>query len=68
MFKRKESASEPEKQKRLFCSDCQRDVFLNMKFCDECGGELEWPKEYKYLLEYKPKEQKKLKNPPITTK
>lgn len=35
----------------FYCSNCNREVFLNMKFCDECGGELEWPEEYRRLLE-----------------
>ncbi|MEM2902029.1 MAG: zinc-ribbon domain-containing protein [Candidatus Bathyarchaeia archaeon] len=51
LFKRKSSSSKREWQKIFYCSNCNREVFLDMKFCDECGGELEWPEEYKHLVE-----------------
>jgi len=40
---------EPEQQ-RFFCENCQREVFLEAKYCDNCGGEIEWPKEIKEAM------------------
>jgi hypothetical protein len=51
VFKRINPSFKRERQKMFYCSNCNREVFLNMKFCDECGGELEWPEEYRHLVE-----------------
>ena len=37
-------------QPRFFCSNCEREVFLQSRFCDKCGGEIEWPKEIQKIL------------------
>jgi hypothetical protein len=39
-----------QQQKRFFCENCEREVFLENKFCDKCGGEIEWPKEVQKIL------------------
>jgi len=39
--------AEPElKQKRFFCENCERELFLNAAYCDNCGGKIEWPDKY----------------------
>jgi len=39
--------AEPElKQKRFFCENCERELFLNAAYCDNCGGRIEWPEKY----------------------
>ena len=39
--------AEPElKQKRFFCENCERELFLNATYCDNCGGKIEWPNKY----------------------
>lgn len=39
--------AEPElKQKRFFCENCDRELFLNAVYCDNCGGKIEWPEKY----------------------
>jgi hypothetical protein len=46
-----ESKKEPElKQKRFFCENCEREVFLNASYCDKCGGKIEWPEKYKSIF------------------
>lgn len=42
--------TENVQQKRFFCENCKRELFLQAKYCDECGGEIEWPEEIKKLL------------------
>jgi rRNA maturation endonuclease Nob1 len=37
-------------QDRYFCENCKREVFLQAKYCDGCGGELEWPEEVRKIL------------------
>jgi hypothetical protein len=37
-------------QQRFFCESCQHEVFLQAKYCDNCGGKIEWPKEIGELL------------------
>ena len=38
---------EPElEQKRFFCENCERELFLNASYCDYCGGKIEWPEKY----------------------
>jgi rRNA maturation endonuclease Nob1 len=39
-----------QQQKRFFCDSCKREVFLNSKFCDQCGGTLEWPTQIQNVL------------------
>ena len=36
---------EEHEQQRFFCENCHREVFLQSKYCDNCGGEIQWPKE-----------------------
>lgn len=56
MLRRKDEATLNRKeQKMFFCSNCDNELFLNMKFCDKCGGEIEWPEEYRHLLDVKSK-------------
>ena len=43
--------AEPElKQKRFLCENCERELFLNALYCDNCGGKIEWPQEYESIL------------------
>jgi predicted amidophosphoribosyltransferase len=46
-------------QQRFFCDNCQREVFLQAKYCDKCGGEIEWPKEIRKVIGSWEKEEKK---------
>ncbi len=52
---KKENSSKRVKQKSFQCSHCDSDIFLQMKYCDKCGGEIEWPEEYKAVIEGKKK-------------
>jgi hypothetical protein len=46
--------AEPElKQKRFFCENCERELFLNAAYCDSCGGKVEWPEKYASFLSQK---------------
>jgi predicted amidophosphoribosyltransferase len=47
-------------QQRFFCENCQREVFLQAKYCDKCGGEIEWPKEIEKIIAAWKKEEKKV--------
>jgi hypothetical protein len=38
-----------QEQKRFFCENCRREAFLAQKYCDNCGGKIEWPKEYEKI-------------------
>ncbi len=39
--------ADPElKQKRFLCENCERELFLNASYCDNCGGKIEWPEKY----------------------
>ena len=50
--------AEPEmKQKRFFCENCERELFLNASYCDKCGGKIEWPEKYVSIFSEKEKEQ-----------
>jgi hypothetical protein len=40
-----------QEQKRFFCENCKREVFLAQKYCDGCGGKIEWPEKYEALLQ-----------------
>jgi predicted amidophosphoribosyltransferase len=52
--------AEPElKQKRFLCANCQRELFLNALYCDNCGGKIEWPQEYESILSDKSDEEEK---------
>jgi predicted amidophosphoribosyltransferase len=49
-----------EKQQRFFCESCKREVFLSAKYCDHCGGEIEWPEKVeKILVSWKKAEKKR---------
>lgn len=50
-----------KQQKRFFCENCKREVFLSSKFCDQCGGEIEWPAEVQKILSTWTREKKKEK-------
>jgi rRNA maturation endonuclease Nob1 len=39
-----------EKQKRFFCENCKREVFLSADYCDSCGGKIEWPRKVRKVL------------------
>jgi hypothetical protein len=39
-----------QQQRRFFCDNCKREVFLDNKFCDNCGGELQWPADVQNIL------------------
>jgi len=41
---------EKHEQQRFFCENCHREVFLQAKYCDNCGGEIEWPNEIKKAI------------------
>ena len=50
--------AEPEmKQKRFFCENCERELFLNASYCDKCGGKIEWPEKYVSIFSEKEKDQ-----------
>jgi predicted amidophosphoribosyltransferase len=52
--------AEPElKQKRFLCENCERELFLNALYCDNCGGKIEWPQEYDSILSEKSPEEEK---------
>jgi len=38
------------KQERFFCENCEREVFLQAKYCDKCGGKIEWPEKIQKVL------------------
>ncbi|HXZ98219.1 MAG TPA: hypothetical protein VED24_02505 [Candidatus Acidoferrum sp.] len=43
--------AEPElDQKRFLCANCERELFLNAVYCDNCGGKIEWPQKYEPIL------------------
>jgi hypothetical protein len=43
--------AEPElNQKRFVCENCERELFLNALYCDNCGGKIEWPEKYEPIL------------------
>jgi len=46
-------------QQRFFCENCQREVFLVSKYCDNCGGKIEWPKNIQKILADWEKQRKK---------
>jgi len=51
LFKRKTSSTvDAPQQKRFFCSECKHEILLQMKYCDNCGGEIKWPKKYEPLI------------------
>jgi len=37
-------------QQRFFCENCSREVFLQAKYCDNCGGKIEWPEKIQKVL------------------
>jgi hypothetical protein len=51
--------AEPEvKQKRFLCENCERELFLNALYCDNCGGKIEWPEEYQSILSQQNNDEK----------
>ena len=51
--------AEPEaKQKRFLCENCERELFLNAQYCDNCGGKIEWPEKYASIEFNKEREKK----------
>jgi hypothetical protein len=47
-------------QQRFFCENCHREVFLQDKYCDKCGGEIAWPENIKKIVAlWKKKEKRK---------
>jgi hypothetical protein len=51
--------AEPEKeQKRFLCENCERELFLNALYCDNCGGKIEWPEKYQSILSEKKHDEK----------
>jgi predicted amidophosphoribosyltransferase len=36
-------------QQRFFCDNCEREVFLSAKYCDNCGGEIKWPENVQMI-------------------
>ena len=50
---------EPElRQKRFLCENCERELFLNALYCDNCGGKIEWPEKYQPILSDKKQGEK----------
>ncbi len=50
--------AEPElEQKRFFCENCERELFLNAAYCDKCGGEIEWPEKYVSIFSEKARDK-----------
>jgi rRNA maturation endonuclease Nob1 len=39
-----------QEQQRFFCENCQHEVFLQAKYCDSCGGKIEWPEKVQKVL------------------
>ena len=39
-----------QEQKRFFCENCKREVFLKEEYCDKCGGKIEWPEKIQKVL------------------
>jgi hypothetical protein len=52
---------EKPRQKRFFCENCKHEVFLQFKYCDNCGGEIQWPEEIEKILVTWKKTEKKSK-------
>ena len=46
------------KQKRFLCENCERELFLNALYCDNCGGKIEWPEKYQPILSDKKQGEK----------
>jgi predicted amidophosphoribosyltransferase len=38
-----------QQQQRFFCDNCEREVFLLAKYCDNCGGEIKWPENVQMI-------------------
>ncbi len=50
-----EKKSENPCQPMFSCSKCKHELLLKMKYCDNCGGEIEWPEKYTPLIVCKTK-------------
>lgn len=48
-----------QRQQRFFCENCKHEVFLQAKYCDKCGGEIEWPEKVQKILTSWMKQAKK---------
>jgi predicted amidophosphoribosyltransferase len=48
-----------QQQQRFFCDNCKREIFLQAKYCDKCGGEIEWPEKVQKILTSWKKQPKK---------
>jgi hypothetical protein len=48
-----------QQQKRFFCENCRREVFLSNKYCDKCGGEIQWPEQVSKVISQWTKQTKK---------
>jgi hypothetical protein len=56
--------AEPEmNQKRFLCENCERELFLNALYCDNCGGKIEWPEKYQSILPEQNHDEKSSNNP-----
>ena len=61
--------AEPEvNQKRFLCENCERELFLNQLYCDNCGGKIEWPQEYEPILFNKGHDEEKGDDKPCPEK
>ncbi len=60
-LERKMSSAEKEKprQSRFFCGNCKQEVFLQSKYCANCGAGIEWPEEIKKILATWKQQEKK---------
>jgi hypothetical protein len=47
---RKPAAQKLEQQQRFFCENCKQEVFLQAKYCDKCGGQIEWPEKVQTVI------------------
>lgn len=65
--RKRKTDSTPKRQKRFFCSNCENEIFLMMKHCNGCGGEIEWPEEYRHLIEFEGERENELKTTPINS-
>jgi rRNA maturation endonuclease Nob1 len=39
-----------KQQQRFFCENCKQEVFLQAKYCDKCGGQIEWPEKIQKII------------------
>jgi hypothetical protein len=41
-----------QQQQRFFCENCKQEVFLQAKYCDNCGGQIEWPEKIQKAIAF----------------